>query len=228
MRQRATTYPDSTTRANSVPGPRPSFTDNFNTDESPISYSGRYARGAADLNLWEPMVASGGLLYGTNGPDNAYDDAFTRIVGATGNYTVEFTIFRSGSLNTGVTHEIEINRLVENPDGSVTGVEILFQHGGFTQCFLWDHPNTGATAGSFTEVTSSAGSQGAFGDGDRCRVVFSGTTATAQKWNGSGWDTLGTYTHARMALYEIALGYFTRPGGTPSNFCITSLTVTPT
>lgn len=212
-----------------LPAERPSFTLTFDTDESPISYGGIFVRGPSTYENWEAMVASGGLFYGTNGPDDAYDDSFARIEGAIGNYNVEWDVFRSGSLDTGITHEIEINRLVENPDGSVTGIEILFHYGGFCQCFLWDHPNTGANSGTFTEVGSSGGtSSGGIGNGARCRVTFSGTTATCQQWNGTSWDTLAIFTHARFALYEIAPGYFTRPGGNPAHYCMTSLTVTPT
>lgn len=208
---------------------RPSFTTDFPDDEAPLSQNGRFVRSTADLDQWEPMVSSGGLCYGTNGPDNDYDDAFARIDGTVGDYTVSFVVARTPGLNTGVTHEIEILRIVENPDGSVTAIEILFHFSGFCQCFLWDHPPEGAQANTFTEVSSSGGSpSGGFEDGDLCRLVFAGTTATCQQWNGSSWSTIAIYTHARLALYELGIGYFTRPGGDPADYCMTQLTVTPT
>lgn len=207
---------------------RPSFTTNFAADEEPISDGGRFYK-TTDMNLWEPVKTLSGRCYGTNGPDDAFDDAYAMIARATGDYELIGTIYRDAALNTGAPHEIELNFNFKEVSGGVRGFECLFSFSGSTQAFIWNHPNTGATAGTFTEVTSSGGavSIGAFSTGSKIRATKIGNTLRAYAWNGSAWTELAAYTDATFTDGEAAIGFFTRPAGNSAHFALTELTVTP-
>ena len=204
-----------------TPSNRPSFTTSFASTENPISDGSRFYK---TTNWWAEVKTENGNAWGLNGPNDAYDDAYAIISNATGNYELSATVYRDASLNTGATHEIELNFNFKETDAGlgIRGMEGLFSFGGSVQCFIWTHGPGGAT--NFVEVNSSAGApDGAVVNGDILKARKVGNVLTLYKND----VLLGTFTDSTYTDGEAAIAFFTRPAGDSADFCISALTVTP-
>lgn len=204
-----------------APSSRPSFTTSFASTENPISDSNRFYK---TTNWWAEVKTESGNAWGLNGPNNAFDDAYAIIAGATGDYELSATVFRDASINTGTTHEIELNFNFKETDGGlgIRGMEGLFAHDGNVQCFIWTHGPDGDT--NFVEKSSSAGApDGIISNGSVIKARKVGSVLTLYKND----VLLGTFTDSTYTDGEAAIAFFTRPTGDSADFCISALTVTP-
>lgn len=207
-------------------GGRVSFTTTFTTNENPISDSARFAKSA---NWWADVRTGGnGRAWGLNGPNDAFDDAYALIVGATGNYELEGTVYRDAALNDAVSHEIELNFNFDETGGTgggVRGFEFLFARNGQVEAFIWNHAASGAVSGSFSNLnltgTLTKGSNLITGDVIKARKVGNVYTVFVNDVQ------LGTCTNSTYTDGQAAIAYFTRPGGTSAHLCLTQLKVTP-
>lgn len=199
------------------------YTSTFPADQNPINEDSSWLpRTAAD---WTNVKTEGGLCYGTNGITNDYDDSYAILDGDWGaDYELQGTVVRNASINTGFTHEIELNVRAKQTGTTITLYECLLGHGGGVEMYRWDAGAMSDT-GRFSALLASGTHSGGAQTNDVFKVRIQGTTFTAwvndvQICQATGLST-GTHTTGNPCV-----GFFTRTGGNSAHLALTDITVT--
>lgn len=201
------------------------YTTTFPLTETPISEGGKWSRNQA--NPYTNIITALGRARGTNGPANIYDDSYAIYMPNVGsNYRMDATVFVDATINTTISHEVEL--LLKWSDDAINafGYEANYSIVGGVQIIKWN-----GTFGSFTPLTDDSFSTGTIGrnftSGDIVTALVQGTRFT-QYVNGvkmfSCIDT--SYTTGQPGI-----GAFARPDADPNSgnpkFCFEDVTITP-
>lgn len=203
--------------------PRPtSYSTQFDLDENPINESGSWKRGT-DIGFYQAPRSLGGICY-AQGTNAAYDDSIAHLInhGIPVNHRVGVIVSRTGGYTPPDSHEIGLYlRMVigmGTGGNKVRGYECLFPFtgAGSFQIIRWNGTVNDNLA-NFTSVSGS-GSPGTINDGDLIEAQIVGSTIKCYH-NG---NLFRTSTDATWSDGNPGLGFFIRPGGTPSSFCAKS------
>jgi hypothetical protein len=195
------------------------FSTNFDLTENPISENGVWRRAG---NTFTNVRTANGTAFGTNGPANTTDDSYALLRGFGANYTAQAVVRRSNSLNTAVTHEVQL--LLRFTDDAITarGYECLFAFDGGVQIFRWDG---GVNSGmmNFQEISQQqSGARLPLKTGDVLQASISGSNIRVFI-NGT---LVATASDARYATGDPGIGFFTRPNGNSADLAMDSYSVT--
>ena len=190
------------------------YTTNFDLTEDPISEGGVWRRAS---NAWTNVRTANGIAFGTNGTANTYDDSYALLSGFGPDQQAEAVVFRSSSLATGITHEVELLLRMSDDANNVRGYECLFNYAGGVQIVRWN-----GALGDFTVLpTSGAGNLGrGLVSGDVIKATIVGNVISAYI-NGV---LRAQAIDSTFASGQPGIGFFTRPGGNSENFGMTSYT----
>jgi hypothetical protein len=193
----------------------PSYTTNFDQTEDPISESGVWRRAS---NIWTNVRTANGIAFGTNGIANTYDDSYALLSGFGPDQRAEAVVFRSPSLATGISHEVELLLRFSDDANNARGYECLFSYYGIVEIVRWN-----GALGDFTGLVTS-------GVGRIDRELVSGDVVKATIVG----NVISIYINGVLIAQAIdstfasgqpGIGFFTRPGGNSANLGLTSYTV---
>lgn len=197
-----------------------SYDTQFPADQNPISEGGRWLVGGTTGFYQSPRSLSG-LCFGA-GTASGYDDCLGQLQSPSlGNdHRVEVTVHKAGGYTPPDSHEIGLYLRINIGAEFVTAYECLhpFDGGGGFQIIRWlglnhtDLDNFDLTI----DVTTMNGGLGTISDGDVLASQIVGSTIKCFK-NGTQFAEA---TDANLASGKPGIGFFIRPGGTPSSFCI--------
>jgi hypothetical protein len=188
------------------------YKTSFDETENPIS-EGEVWRSAN--NAWTNVRTANGIAFGTNGTANTYDDSYALLSGFGPDQQAEAVIFRSPSLKSGITHEVELLLRFSDDANSARGYECLFSYDGGVQIVRWN-----GALGDFTVLVTS-------GAGKFSRKLVSGDVIKASIVG----IVISAYINGVLRARAIdstfvsgqpGIGFFTRPGGSSENFGMTS------
>ena len=193
----------------------PNYTTNFDLTEDPISEGGVWRRAS---NAWTNVRTANGIAFGTNGTANTYDDSYALLSGFGPDQQAEAVVFRSPSLATGVTHEVELLLRMSDDANNVRGYECLFNYFGGVQIVRWN-----GALGDFTVLpTSDVGRLGReLVSGDVIKATIVGNVISAYI-NGV---LIAQAIDSTFVSGQPGIGFFTRPGGNSAHLGLTSYTV---
>jgi len=193
----------------------PNYTTNFDLTEDPISEGGVWRRAS---NAWTNVRTANGIAFGTNGTANTYDDSYALLSGFGPDQQAEAVVFRSPSLATGVTHEVELLLRMSDDANNVRGYECLFNYAGGVQIVRWN-----GAFGDFTVLpTSDVGRLGReLVSGDVIKATIVGNVISAYI-NGV---LIAQAIDSTFVSGQPGIGFFTRPGGNSAHLGLTSYTV---
>jgi hypothetical protein len=200
-----------------------SYTTNFNLTENPISEGGRW-HGPNGTGFTNVRTANGNA-FGTNGVTDTYDDSYAYMTGFTNDHEVEAVIHRGTVPN--FNHEVELHLRVSESGGETYLYEILFNKDGAFQVVRWNGWRGGGGSYDITDLTSigtGPGHSSAPANGDTVRARIVGQTITVW-YNGSQIWTYTDNDAAKLTTGNPGIGFFYRPGATPSAFGFQSVTV---
>jgi hypothetical protein len=195
-----------------------SYSSNFDREENPLSEGGVWRRAA---NNFTNVKSSGGVAYGTNGITNGYDDSYALLSGFGPDHTVEAVVQRSASLNTSVTHEVELLLRFTDSTSGARGYECLFAFYGAVQVVRWN-----GTQGDYTVLPTLAGTGGLGRQlltGDVVKASISGNVINLYI---NGTLVMRT-TDSAFTTGQPGIGFFTRPGGNSAHLALTRVTASP-
>ena len=196
-----------------APGPAPApppppnaavtYSTTFDLTENPISEGGRWFNTGT---LWTKVRTENGLAFGTNGPQNTYDDSYAYLSGFGPNQQVEAVVQVDSAL-LGDPHEVEL--LLRWADSAVNarGYECLFHFNGSVQLMRWNGP-----FGSFDEIPGATGRKSAgraLVTGDVIKATINGNTIVAYL-NGV---ELSRVTDSMWTIGQPGIGFFKRTHG---------------
>ena len=197
------------------PGAAVSYQTTFDFTENPISDGGRWVNNGGPL--WTKVRTENGLAFGTNGPQNTYDDSYAHLSGFGPNQQAEAVVHVDSTL-LGDPHEVELLLRWADSAGNVTGYECLFHINGQVQLMRWNGP-----FGEFTEMPNATGRKSAGRDlvtGDVIKATISGNVINAYI-NGF---PISQVTDSTYATGQPGIGFFKRLTGVNGGFAITSYT----
>ena len=209
-----------------APGPAPApppppnaavtYSTTFDLTENPISEGGRWFNTGT---LWTKVRTENGLAFGTNGPQNTYDDSYAYLSGFGPDQQVEAVVQVDSAL-LGDPHEVEL--LLRWADSAVNarGYECLFHFNGSVQLMRWNGP-----FGNFDEIPGATGRKSAgraLVTGDVIKATINGNTIIAYL-NGV---ELSRVTDSMWTSGQPGIGFFKRLTGVNGGFAITSYTAT--
>jgi hypothetical protein len=197
------------------PGAAVSYSTTFDLTENPISEGGRWFNNGT---LWTRVRTANGLAFGTNGPQDTYDDSYAYLSGFGPNQQAEAVVHVDPSL-LGDPHEVEL--LLRWADGPTMarGYECLFHFNGQVQLMRWNGP-----FGDFTEMPNATGRKSAgrpLVSGDVIKATIDGTNTIRAFLNGV---ELSQVTDSTYATGQPGIGFFKRTTGVNGAFAITSYT----
>jgi hypothetical protein len=204
------TLPTATTGAPSTHN----YSTYFDLTENPISEGAAWRRAS---NAWTNVRTANGIAFGTNGTANTYDDSYALLSGFGPDQQAEAVVFRSPTLKSGITHEVELLLRFSDDAYNARGYECLFSYDGGVQIVRWN-----GALGDFTVLPTSGA--GKFG-----RELVSGDVTKATIVG----KVISTYINGVLRAQTIdsnfasgqpGIGFFTRPGGNSENFGMTSYT----
>ena len=207
-----------------TPGPAPApppppnaavtYSTTFDLTENPISEGGRWFNTGT---RWTKVQTLNGLAFGTNGPQNTYDDSYAYLSGFGPNQQVEAVVQVDAAL-LGDPHEVELLLRWSDSALSAQGYECLFHFNGQVQLMRWNGP-----FGDFTEMPNATGRKSAgraLVSGDVIKATISGNTIIAYL-NGV---ELSRVTDSMWTSGQPGIGFFKRLTGVNGGFAITSYT----
>jgi hypothetical protein len=190
-----------------------SYSTNFDLTENPISEGGRWRRAN---NSFTNVVTENGGAHGTNGPANDYDDSYSLLSGFGPDHALEAVVYRSPSLATGISHEVELLLRFTDDANGARGYECLFAYYGAVQIVRWNGRMGDFTVLSITEGAVSLGRD--FVDGDVIRANIVGNVISVYVNN----ILMARATDSAFADGQPGISFFTRPGGNSAHFGLTS------
>jgi hypothetical protein len=208
-----------------APGPAPApppppnaavtYSTTFDLTENPISEGGRWLNnGGPD---WTKVRTENGLAFGTNGPQNTYNDSYAYLSGFGPNQQVEAVVHVDSAL-LGDPHEVELLLRWADSAGNARGYECLFHITGSVQLMRWNGPFA-----DFIEIPGATGRKSAgraLVTGDVIKATINGNTIIAYL-NGV---ELSRVTDSMWTSGEPGIGFFKRLTGVNGGFAITSYT----
>lgn len=199
-----------------------SYDTSWPDDENPISQGGRWT--VAGGGFYNDIRSSGGLCFAA-ADSPGYDDCLAMLDSPTigNNHRVEITAHRVGGYDPADSHENGIYLRRGRAGASnefVTGYECLFPITGGSNFqiigWLGTHHDSLDNFDLGIEVTSMNGGLGTIAHGDVLAAQIVGSTIKCYR-NGTQFAQA---TDTRWATGKPGLGFFVRPGGTASSFCI--------
>jgi hypothetical protein len=201
------------------------YSTTFPLTENPISENAAW-RGPNGTGFTPCRTASGNV-FGTNGVTDTYDDSYCYLTGFSNNQEVEAVIHRGSP--TSANHEVELNLRVSESGGETYLYEILFNKDGAFQVVRWNGWHGGGGEGSvdITDLTGSGSgprhsSPPVNGDTVKARIV--GQTITVY-YNGAQIWTYTDNSAGQLTSGQPGIGFFYRPGASPSAFGFQSVTI---
>lgn len=198
-----------------------SYSTAFPLTENPISEGGRWRVGGVTGFYRSPQTTPG-LCFG-NGTSADFDDCLGQLQTPflNANYSISVVIHKTGGYTAPDSHEVGIYGRLIIGASLVRGYEVLigFTSGEF-QVVKW--LGISQASDNFT-VMSTSGTPAAVNDGDVFRADFIGNVITVYR-NGSLFNTT-TDSSSPWLDGNPGMGFFIRPGGTPSSYCTTSWAV---
>jgi hypothetical protein len=191
------------------------YSTNFDLTENPISEGGRWRRAN---NIWTNVRTANGIAFGTNGVTNTYDDSYALLSGFGPDQQAEGVIVRSPSLNTAVTHEVELLLRFSDDNNNARGYECLFAFFGGVQLVRWDGAIGNVTVLS---TTGSGGIGRGLMTGDTVKATITGNVIR-MFINGT---LVAQGTDSTYATGQPGISFFTRPDGNSAHLGLTSYTV---
>ena len=193
------------------------YSTNFNLTENPILEGGVwFNRG----QLWTKVRTANGLAFGTNGPQNTYDDSYAYLSGFGPNQQVEAVVQVDSAL-LGDPHEVELLLRWADSAQIARGYECLFHFNGSVQLMRWNgllYPDF------FLEIPGATGSKAlgrALVTGDVIKATIDGNHTIRAYINGM---LLSTVTDPMWTTGQPGIGFFKRTTGVNGGFAITSYT----
>jgi len=194
-----------------------SYSTNFDLTENPISEGGVWHRAN---NSWTSVRTQNGMAHGTNGITNEYDDSYALLSGFGPTQTAEAVVFRSPSLVTGISHEVELLLRFSDDSGNARGYECLFAYYGGVEVVRWNGAMGNYTPLSFSGGSGSLGRE--FITGDVVKATIAGNVISLYI-NGL---LIGRATDSVYTTGQPGISFFTRPGGNSAHFALMNYTVT--
>ncbi len=199
-----------------------SYDTSWAADENPISEGGRWT--VAGGGFYQDVRSLGGKCFGA-ATSAGYNDclAMLDMPNIGNNHRVEITVSLTGGYTPGDSHENGIYLRRGRAGASnefVTGYEMLFPFPGSPfQIVAWlgTHHDDLANFDTSIEITEMNGGLGTIAHGDVLAAQIVGSTIKAYR-NGTQFAQA---TDSRWTTGKPGLGFFVRPGGTPSSYCIT-------
>jgi hypothetical protein len=147
-----------------------SYTTDFDLTEAPISEGGAWIHLGDD---WTLIDTANGYAFGTQFPNNGYDDSYAHLTGFPANQTASGIIHRAANMDPGCTHEVEILMRWDDAAHNARGYECnLAWDGGYAQIVRWNGP-----LGDFTYLASGS-VPGGVHDGDTLSATAIGNQIT--------------------------------------------------
>ena len=194
-----------------------SYSTNFDLTESPISEGGAWTHLGLD---WTLVNTANGNAFGTQFPNNGYDDSYAHLAGFPADQSASGLIHRAANMDPGCTHEVEILLRWADAAHSARGYECnLAFDGAYAQIVRWNGP-----VGDFTYLASGS-VPGGVHDGDTLSASIVGsqitlfvngavvaqatdsTFATGQPgmafWRGGACGTIGDYGFTHYSATSI-------------------------
>lgn len=202
-------------------GSQAEFSDAFGSNANPIASPWV----SPNVTNFFDVQTTGGIACGTVASDTGYPDCYAFHSGYSGDYEIEAGIFKSGSINTGINHEVELHVCMTQNGTSVQSVEWLINQGGDWQCMKWEGANPGAPF--FTEITpTGSGSPGAPSTGHRMKFRKIGTALTMHYDSGGGFSERWAAT-SPFSSGGPGVAFFVRDGGNVQHFGFTDVIIRP-
>lgn len=209
------------------------FTDLFASASDPIASPWVNASSSGFF----PVKTAGGIACGTTASDTGYPDCYAYYPSITGDYEIEAGIYRDGSINAGLNHEVELHLTMQESGGLTYSCEWLVDVTGSWQFMRWEGPNDGSTF--FFALSGTGGADGNFSvgapsNGDRMRWRKVGSTARAFYKVGAGaWleraiidlPTLRVDGITPWGNGNAGIAFFYRAGANPLHFGFTDVIV---
>jgi hypothetical protein len=199
------------------PPPPPSgktYSTNFDLTEFPISEGGVWQH---TPNSFSFVRTEGGHAHSSNGSSTEYDDSYAYLTGFGPDQTAEGVIYRSPSLDTSTTHEVELLLRVSDDAGGARAYECLFSFYGAVDIVRWDGP-----MGQFTPLSLSGilRYSDELHSGDVIKATIVGNHISLYI-NGM---LIAEATDSAYTTGQPGISFFTR--GNDAHFGLTSYTVT--
>ena len=207
-----------------APGPAPApppppnaavtYSTTFDFTENPISDGGKWFNNGGPN--WTKVRTENGLAFGTNGPQNTYNDSYAYLSGFGPNQQVEAVVHVDSAL-LGDPHEVELLLRWADFAGNARGYECLFHFSGSVQLMRWNGPFA-----DFIEIPNFTGRSAGrpLVTGDVIKATISGNTIVTYL-NGV---ELVRVTDSMWTTGQPGIGFFKRTTGVNGGFAITSYT----
>lgn len=204
-----------------------SYSTNFAVDENPISEGGKWEAGAASGYYGSPRTLGGKCFAGSTVTPGELDDNLAQLTSAAYSIPADCTVSATISKSTGSktdSFEVGIYARRRRISGFYRGYEVLL---GFNasefQVVKWLGVATSFPANF--EILSTSGIPAAISDGDVFTADFIGNVITVYR-NGVLFNTTTDETDPWLDGYP-GMGFFVSPGNDPSDYCISSWSVSP-
>jgi hypothetical protein len=201
------------------------YSTTFPLAENPISEGGAWhnPNGTGFTNC----RTQGDNVFGTNGSTDTYDDSYCYLTGFSNDQEVEGVIHRGSPPS--ANHEVELHLRVSESGGETFLYEILFNKDGAFQVIRWNGWRGGGGEGTlditdFTGEGSGPGHSSPPVNGDIIKARMVGQTITVF-YNGSQIWTYTDNSAGRLTAGNPGIGFFYRPGASPSAFGFQSVTI---
>jgi hypothetical protein len=197
------------------------YSTSFTATENPISEGGAWTLGGTTGLDWQnPRTTTGSpnKAYGSGFTDGSagYNDNIAVLSGFPANQSAQVTIFRQVGYAPTDGHEVELLLRFQITANVARGYEVDLWFGGSqVQTLRWN--------GALNDVVDIGGSGTGISSlvtGDVVKATMVGTTLTVYKNGTSVWSV----TDATYSTGNPGMGFFIRPGGTLSDYCISQFT----
>lgn len=201
----------------STTAPSGTYVTTFDATENPLSEGGKWRRAN---NAWTNMRTANGVAIGTTGITGSYDDSYAYLTQPFGNdYEIEGVAYRSPSLVSGSSNEIELHLRVSDDTNNVRLYEVVWQAYGGQQIVRWNGPFGDITVLPTTELKYFAS---AIKDGDRLKASIVGNVITMYV-NGVATQRA---TDNTIPTGQPGIGVYYKVGADPAAFGWSQITVT--
>lgn len=194
----------------------------FGSDQNPLASPFVAPNASGFFNV----QALGGIACATTASDSGYPDCYAIYSGITGgDYEVEGLIFKSGSLNTSINHEIELHVAMSQDGVGCTSYEWLVNQVGGGQLMRWNGNANDGSGSFFNEVTVDSGNvsplllYGGVANGDSMMMRKVGSTLTLHyKQSGGSMTQVAQLNTMAHTAGSPGIAFFARNGATVTNF----------
>jgi hypothetical protein len=193
-----------------------SYSTAFPATENPISEGGLWTNGGSVGSDWQDPRTTPGKAFGSN-TSTGYNDCVGVLAGYPANHSAEIVVYQDPTYTAPDSHEIELLLRFKISANVARGYEITLGNAGTTiQVFAWHGPLSDV----FPELSGSGSGPGGLVTGDIVKAQMVGNVITVYK-NGS---LIYTVTDSQYGDGGPGMGFFIRPGGDPTKYCISKFT----